>query len=197
MACNRREALRILARASVFTAAPSAAPIMAGCESPCSSVAPAAEGSCAPTQDDVEGPFYVRDAPAKQEGLVEPDDDAPRLVLHGMLLDAADCTIGLGGYVLDLWHADARGRYDNEGFRYRGRVVADDEGVYTFETIMPGSYPDRPVRHIHVKILRPNGSPVITTQIYFTGDPNLSCEHVGPRVQPQDGTAELDFIVPA
>ncbi len=190
---KRRETLRLLARATVTAAVP---PIV-GCDRSCPTTEPSLPEACAPTQPDVEGPFYTADAPTKNDGLIEPGDTAEPLIIRGTIVDASDCGVGLAGYILDLWHADADGNYDNEGFRYRGRVVADDDGAYWVETIMPGSYPDRPVRHVHLKVLRPDGTSVITTQIYFEGDPNLDCDHVGPRVSPRDGVAELDFVVDA
>ena len=45
------------------------------------------------------------------------------------------------GALVDLWHADDEGDYDNSGFRLRGHQFADAEGRYRFRTIVPGSYP--------------------------------------------------------
>ncbi len=45
----------------------------------------------------------------------------------------------------------------------------DADGRYRFETIVPGVYPGR-TRHYHVKVQAPNG-PILTTQLYFPGDP--------------------------
>ena len=90
-----------------------------------------------------------------------------RLMLSGFVL-GTDCK-ALPGAVLDFWQADAKGDYDNEGFRLRGHVVADAQGRYRLETIVPGSYPGR-TRHIHVKV-QPPGGRVLTTQLYFPDDP--------------------------
>jgi protocatechuate 3,4-dioxygenase beta subunit len=70
------------------------------------------------------------------------------------------------GALVDLWHADDSGAYDNEGFRLRGHVLTDEEGRYAFRTIVAGLYPGR-TRHYHVKIKAPGQSPVLTTQFYF------------------------------
>ena len=75
----------------------------------------------------------------------------------------------LADAVVDLWHADDAGEYDNRGFRLRGFVRTDAQGRYAFRTIRPGNYPGR-VRHFHMKVQAP-GSALLTTQLYFPGEP--------------------------
>ena len=71
--------------------------------------------------------------------------------------------------LLDFWHADSTGEYDNSGFRYRGHQFTGADGKFTLETVLPGQYTGR-TRHIHVKVQAPN-QPVLTTQLYFAGEP--------------------------
>jgi protocatechuate 3,4-dioxygenase beta subunit len=71
--------------------------------------------------------------------------------------------------VVDLWHADDTGDYDNRGFRCRGHVLTDEAGRYQFRTILPGLYTGR-TRHYHVKVAPP-GRPLLTTQLYFPNEP--------------------------
>jgi protocatechuate 3,4-dioxygenase beta subunit len=71
--------------------------------------------------------------------------------------------------VVDLWHADERGEYDNIGFRYRGHVVTGPDGVFRFRTIVPAIYSGR-TRHYHVKV-QAAGSRLLTTQLYFPNEP--------------------------
>ena len=79
----------------------------------------------------------------------------------------------IAGAELDVWHADARGGYDLDGFYFRGVLVTDDRGRYELRTIVPGRYLNgdryRPA-HVHVK-LRAAGHRTLTTQLYFAGDP--------------------------
>lgn len=89
------------------------------------------------------------------------------MVLTGIVL-TQDCK-PVAQALVDLWHADDAGVYDNEGYRLRGHVFSDDQGVYRIETIVPGLYPGR-TRHFHVKIQAPNG-PILTTQFYFPDEP--------------------------
>jgi protocatechuate 3,4-dioxygenase beta subunit len=75
----------------------------------------------------------------------------------------------LSGAVVDLWHADENGEYDNVGFRYRGHVLTGPDGGFRFRTIVPALYPGR-TRHYHVKVQAP-GSRLLTTQLYFPNEP--------------------------
>jgi protocatechuate 3,4-dioxygenase beta subunit len=119
----------------------------------------------APTPEDIEGPFYKAGAPARGS-LVEAGAKAEKLVLSGVVR-SADCK-PLANVVLDFWHADERGAYDNAGYRYRGLVRTDAQGRYRLETNLPPPYSGRP-RHIHVKLRPPQGR-ALTTQLYFAGE---------------------------
>jgi protocatechuate 3,4-dioxygenase beta subunit len=70
--------------------------------------------------------------------------------------------------LLDFWQADARGVYDNSGYRFRGHQLADARGRYALQTVVPAVYSGR-TRHIHVKAKAPRGR-VLTTQLYFPGE---------------------------
>ena len=72
------------------------------------------------------------------------------------------------GALLDFWQADAKGQYDNSGFRLRGHQFTDADGRYRLRSVVPGVYPGR-TRHIHVKV-QPAGGRVLTTQLYFPGE---------------------------
>jgi protocatechuate 3,4-dioxygenase beta subunit len=118
-----------------------------------------------PTPEQTEGPFFTPDSPERRS-LLEPGVEGTTLVLTGSVL-ATDCT-PIGGALLDFWHADGNGEYDNEGYRLRGHQFADGQGRFRLETIVPGVYSGR-TRHIHVKV-QARGGPVLTTQLYFPGE---------------------------
>ncbi len=88
------------------------------------------------------------------------------MVVTGLVLSTA-CT-PVPHALLDFWHADDRGEYDNVGFRLRGHQFTDEAGRYRLETIVPGLYPGR-TRHFHVKV-QPPDQPILTTQLYFPGE---------------------------
>ncbi|OFZ86325.1 MAG: intradiol ring-cleavage dioxygenase [Betaproteobacteria bacterium RIFCSPLOWO2_12_FULL_62_58] len=119
------------------------------------------------TPSQTAGPFYTPDSP-RRSSLVEPGSKAERLVLAGVVL-SPQCKPAANA-LLDFWHCDEAGEYDNRGFRYRGHVFADTQGRYSLETIVPGEYPGR-TRHIHVKVQAPGGR-VLTTQLYFPDEPH-------------------------
>ena len=148
------------------------------------------------TPRQTEGPFYTPNTP-KRISLVEPGSNAPRLVVLGTVL-SADCK-PVPNALLDFWHSDERGEYDNRGFRYRGHQFADAQGRYRLETIVPAEYPGR-TRHIHVKVQAPGGR-ILTTQLYFAGDPaNRSDGLYRPELEMKKGKGEetsFDFVVPA
>ncbi len=120
---------------------------------------------CAATADNIEGPFYKRGAPHRAV-LAADDEPGERLVVSGVVRSTACAP--LAGVVLDIWHADARGGYDNDGYHLRGKLVTDRAGRYELHTVVPGRYLNgaryRPA-HIHVKL------GALTTQLYFAGDP--------------------------
>ena len=119
-----------------------------------------------PTPSQTEGPYFRLSSP-QRANLIEPDTKGERISLAGFVLDRR-CR-PLPGALLDLWHADADGAYDNVGYRLRGHQPADSEGRFVFETIVPGRYPSR-TRHFHVKVQAPRGR-ILTTQLYFPGEP--------------------------
>jgi catechol 1,2-dioxygenase len=129
-----------------------------------------------PTEDNIEGPYYRKDAPFRSK-LAEGVKGDP-LSISGRVLSAAGISLGCAEVVIDVWHASAQGEYDNDSpkFLLRGKVAPARNGLYRFETIMPGQYDlgeaKRPA-HIHFKISAPGHRP-LTTQLYFKGDPWLA-----------------------
>ena len=119
-----------------------------------------------PTVRQTEGPFFKPKSPERSD-LREPGAGGRRFELSGFVLTKS-CR-PLSGAVVDLWHADEKGEYDNTGFRYRGHVITGLDGAFRFRTIMPAVYSGR-TRHYHVKVQAP-GSRLLTTQLYFPNEP--------------------------
>jgi protocatechuate 3,4-dioxygenase beta subunit len=172
---TRRRVIRAIAFAPVALAAPSLLGL-AGCSTSSADAASTASLdptlSCAddddasPTQAETEGPYFKPSSP-ERTSLVEAGLEGTPLVVSGAVLTRSCQPVK--GALLDFWHADDGGQYDNGGFRLRGHQYADADGKYRLETIVPGLYPGR-TRHIHVKVQAP-GHPVLTTQLFFPGEP--------------------------
>lgn len=58
----------------------------------------------------------------------------------------------LENLVLEIWQADAAGRFDNPEFFGWGRAATDKEGVYRFRTIRPGAQAGR-LAHVNMLLL--------------------------------------------
>jgi len=119
-----------------------------------------------PTPRQTEGPYFTPNSP-ERASLLEDGMPGERIALAGYVLDRRCRPVA--GALLDLWHCDAAGVYDNDGYRLRGHQFSDAEGRFVFETIVPGKYPGR-TRHYHVKVQAP-GRSILTTQLYFPGEP--------------------------
>lgn len=122
------------------------------------------------------GPFYTEKPPLITDGKIANTDEAGQRIRISGRVTNLDCTEILSGTIVDVWHANDAGQYDNVGYNLRGKVTANEQGFYMFETILPGKYLNgskyRP-SHIHFKITPPN-FPTLTTQLYFEGDTSIA-----------------------
>jgi protocatechuate 3,4-dioxygenase beta subunit len=118
-----------------------------------------------PTIPETEGPYFKPRSPLRSD-LREKGMPGQKVELSGLVLTRLCRPIA--DAIVDLWHSDSNGEYDNVGFRLRGHVLTDAHGHYAFSTIMPGLYPGR-TRHYHVKVKAP-GKALLTTQFYFPNE---------------------------
>jgi catechol 1,2-dioxygenase len=153
------------------------------------------------TASDVEGPMYTVEPPFRAkiydeyEGI-STDDDV--LFVRGRVTSTAGDP--LPGAVVDVWQTGPSGGYDvwderqPEG-NFRGRVKAEEDGRYEFQTMLPkpytvptkgpvgryleavGQHPWRPA-HIHFKVTAP-GHRTLVTQVFFPDDPYLDNDTIG------------------
>ncbi len=120
-----------------------------------------------PTPPNDLGPYFKPDAP-KLTNLIRPGDAGLPLSVRGAVFDTRGASVG--GARIEIWHADPGGQYDNQGFHYRAQLNAEADGKYSFQTNLPGHYPDRVCQHIHYKVTAEGCKPLIT-QLYFATDP--------------------------
>ena len=53
----------------------------------------------------------------------------------------------------------------------RATIFADNQGYYWYTTVHPGTYRDRPVQHIHLRVTVPGTQFAGVYQMYFNTDP--------------------------
>jgi protocatechuate 3,4-dioxygenase beta subunit len=155
------------------------------------------------TENNWEGPFYKPGAPNRSV-LLEKGMAGTPLTVTGRVFDTHGRP--LKGALLDVWHADHTGSYDNTGFLLRGKLHTDDEGRYTLRTVKPlyyGEPGDMRPAHIHVKASF-GKSPILTTQLYFKGDPWIHHDAgvrpsliMSPRRESEGLVAKFDFVIKA
>lgn len=152
------------------------------------------------TQTTVLGPFYVG------EHKTTPDGSDISFGLSGEPMFVRSRVTGVDGKpiadcAIDVWHADEAGFYDSqkpsyatEGPTLRARFIANNDGRFSFRTILPCSYPvptDGPVgelirvarrhamrpAHIHFLVDAPGYEPLIT-HVFIDGDKYLDSDAV-------------------
>lgn len=165
------------------------------------------------------GPYHLPDSPildAPYELPHRPDEQGEDLVFTGRVL-ASDGT-PLAGAVLDMWHADADGRYSGfsdipEGL-LRGKVLTGEDGNFVVRTIVPapytiphegptgrlilalGKHPWRPA-HLHV-LVSADGYEELITQLYldssaYLGEDIASAVKDSLVVHPEPKGDHLEF----
>jgi catechol 1,2-dioxygenase len=135
-------------------------------------------GDCETTTD-ILGPFYRPDSPVRNNLVIK---GAPgNIVELTGVVKHNDCRTPYKRAKIELWHCSAKGEYDNtsDEYRNRGTSFSDDKGNYSFITILPVPYDvggnmTRPA-HFHLMITAEGYQPLVT-QLYFTGDKNLSTD---------------------
>ena len=77
--------------------------------------------------------------------------------------------------LVEIWQANAEGRYGQKDFRGFGRSPTDDGGAFRFQTIKPGRVPapggGLQAPHIAVNIFMRGQLKQLVSRIYFPDDP--------------------------
>jgi len=130
------------------------------------------------------GPFFrpalIRSG---QESMVTSKTRGERITIEGQVLDGD--AAGVCDAMIELWQANADGRYDHPddaqeklldaNFHGFGRAATDERGCFRFYTIKPGSVPGPgnllQAPHINVSIFARGLLKRLVTRIYFPDEP--------------------------
>jgi protocatechuate 3,4-dioxygenase beta subunit len=161
-----------------------------------------------PTQ--VEGPYFIANSPQRKK-MFPAAAVGSEVSVSGQVLDQDGNP--LASAAVSVWVADPQGRYDNQEDNgdpktisvaeqvYRGRVITDKNGRYSFSCLRPGNYFDggwnlwRPA-HIHVKV-EASGYVEMTTQLYFDDDAQNSHDIPGDDFFLPELALQLAPAIPA
>lgn len=103
------------------------------------------------------------------------------------------------GVIVYAYQTDASGIYprpsksvspwaDRHG-RLRGWAATDAQGVYSFETIRPASYPGQRVpAHVHMHVIEPGCATYYIDEILFRDDPLLTADVLGRHYDDRGGS---------
>lgn len=136
------------------------------------------------TPNQTVGPYFaIGLAPLYRDDLAPAGVEGARVHISGRVLDGDGAPVG--DALLELWQADAAGRYahpaDDRGastdprFTGFGRVATDPDGRFGFTTIRPGAIPGPAGRmqapHLAVGVFMRGLLRHLVTRIYFDGEP--------------------------
>ena len=121
-----------------------------------------------PTAEMTLGPFFPREFAKDANDLVK-GASADAIEITGLVTELDGKP--LDNVILEIWQADAAGRFDNPGFSGWGRAATDAHGVYRFRTLRPGAAPGR-APHVNFLILYSGLMRQLQTVMFFSAAPD-------------------------
>jgi protocatechuate 3,4-dioxygenase beta subunit len=129
-----------------------------------------------PTAEMTLGPFFPREFAAGLNDLTPAQGEMIEITGRVVQLDGR----ALDNVVLEIWQADAQGRFDNPEFFGWGRAATDANGVYLFKTIKPGAVEGR-APHINFLLLYSGLMRQLQTVMFFDSGRDPVLDSVKPR----------------
>jgi protocatechuate 3,4-dioxygenase alpha subunit len=130
-----------------------------------------------PTAEMTLGPFFPHEFAAGANDLAA-NAEGEVIEITGRVVQGDGRA--LDNLVLEIWQADAHGRFDNPAFLGWGRAATNADGVYSFRTIKPGASPGR-APHINFLLLYSGLMRHLQTVMFFepSADPVLQAVKTG------------------
>jgi protocatechuate 3,4-dioxygenase, alpha subunit len=115
---------------------------------------------------------YPRDLGAE---MLSAKAKGERITITGRVFDGGGLV--LKDALIEIWQADAEGKYNSDDFQGWGRCATDmDTGVYRFDTIKPGPVPhpsgSRQSPHITIWLVARGINLGLNTRLYFADEDN-------------------------
>ena len=131
-----------------------------------------------------------------QDNLVGEGVSGERVTIQGRVFDGDGAPVR--DAILEIWQANAHGKYDHPedtqdkllepGFKGYGRVPVNDEGMFRFATIKPGSVPGPQGKdqapHLVVSVFMRGVLRRMVTRIYFPDDTHNASDFILNLVEP-------------
>lgn len=155
------------------------------------------EGGQTETSASLLGPFWRMNSPRIENGesILRSPTPGPGLFVSARVVDRQGRPVA--GAEVDVWHASPVGLYENEDpdqaeMNLRGKLVTDEDGRFSFRSVMPAGYPiptsgtvgrllkaqnRHPYRpaHLHALIFKP-GFKTLISQVYVSDDEHLDSD---------------------
>lgn len=132
------------------------------------------------------GPFFhyaLTDVP-DQNILVNDDTEGQRILIKGQVTDGEGTAIG--DAMIEIWQADTKGIYKHPedpnqaeadpNFAGFGRTPTNEDGIYTFKTVKPGTVAfdseTQQAPHINIRVFARGMLIHAYTRLYFSDENN-------------------------
>jgi protocatechuate 3,4-dioxygenase alpha subunit len=126
------------------------------------------------------------------ENLASAGLKGERISIEGRVVDGDGKPVN--DAAVEIWQADADGKYGTKEFRGFGRSATDDTGMFRFRTIKPGRVPGPGGKlqapHIGVNVFMRGQLKQLVTRIYFPDEP-ANAEDPVLALVPQDRRSTL------
>ena len=136
-----------------------------------------------PTGEMTLGPFFPREFAQGANDLTSVEGknaSGEEIEITGRVVQADGRP--LDNVVLEIWQADAQGRFDNPDFFGWGRAATNQDGIFVFRTIRPGACEGR-APHVNFLVLYSGLMRALHTTMFFDESKDPVLNAVAPALR--------------